>query len=81
MRPEASRFGRRCVCLLGPIESGQRSWSRVVVEAESAIVDAVPGGALGWLDDTRVLVQTYVRDVHSSRWRYEASRFYVRWQT
>ncbi|WP_437337521.1 hypothetical protein [Sorangium sp. So ce394] len=42
----------------------------------SALVNAVPGCAVGWVDDTRVLVQTYVQDRNTPRWNYKASTIY-----
>ncbi|XYH92923.1 hypothetical protein ACMHYB_34330 [Sorangium sp. So ce1128] len=42
---------------------------------DGALVNTVPGCAVGWLDDTRVLVQTYKRPL-DSRWIYDASTVY-----
>ncbi|XXY50957.1 hypothetical protein WME91_07405 [Sorangium sp. So ce269] len=40
------------------------------------LVNAVPGCAVGWLDDTRALVQTYIYNISTSRWEYRASTIY-----
>ncbi|WP_437515680.1 hypothetical protein [Sorangium sp. So ce1099] len=42
---------------------------------EGVLVNVVPGCAIGWIDDTRALVQTYRRNA-SDRWEYEASTVY-----
>ncbi|WP_437931423.1 hypothetical protein WMF37_19960 [Sorangium sp. So ce291] len=42
---------------------------------EGVLVNVVPGCAIGWIDDTRALVQTY-RRIASDRWEYEASTLY-----
>ncbi|WP_438000726.1 hypothetical protein WMF26_13800 [Sorangium sp. So ce185] len=42
----------------------------------SALVNAVRGCAVGWVDDTRVLVQTYVKDDDTFRWNYDKSTIY-----
>ncbi|HTN82674.1 MAG TPA: hypothetical protein VL242_03290 [Sorangium sp.] len=44
--------------------------------ADGVLVNAVPGCAVGWLDDTRALVQTYYYNVSTSRWTYQASTIY-----
>ncbi|WP_437742865.1 hypothetical protein WMF39_46320 [Sorangium sp. So ce1504] len=43
---------------------------------DSALVNVVPGCAIGWLDDTHVLVQSYTRFLQSSPWTYQASTIY-----
>ncbi|WP_437952023.1 hypothetical protein WME98_15655 [Sorangium sp. So ce296] len=43
---------------------------------DGALVNAVPGCAIGWIDDTRVLVQTYVFNSNRIRWEYQASTIY-----
>ncbi|CAN98745.1 PE-PGRS family protein [Sorangium cellulosum So ce56] len=43
---------------------------------DGALVNVVPGCAIGWLDDTHVLVQSYNRFPQSSRWTYQASTIY-----
>ncbi|WP_438010400.1 hypothetical protein WME89_18250 [Sorangium sp. So ce321] len=40
------------------------------------LVNAVPGCAVGWLDDTHALVQTYTDDDWNNRWEYRASTIY-----
>ncbi|WP_437759806.1 hypothetical protein [Sorangium sp. So ce1389] len=42
---------------------------------EGVLVNVVPGCAIGWVDDTRALVQTYRRNT-SDQWEYEASTLY-----
>ncbi|XXT23625.1 hypothetical protein WME94_18980 [Sorangium sp. So ce429] len=44
--------------------------------ADGVLVNAVPGCAIGWLDDTRALVQSYYYNVMTSRWTYQASTIY-----
>ncbi|WP_437569304.1 hypothetical protein [Sorangium sp. So ce542] len=43
---------------------------------DGALVNAVPGCAIGWIDDSRVLVQTYVFHSGRTRWEYKASTIY-----
>ncbi|WP_437802715.1 hypothetical protein [Sorangium sp. So ce693] len=43
---------------------------------DGALVNVVPGCAIGWLDDTHVLVQSYIRNFESSRWTCQASAIY-----
>ncbi|WP_437983025.1 hypothetical protein [Sorangium sp. So ce117] len=43
---------------------------------DGALVNVVPGCAIGWLDDTHVLVQSYTRFPQSSPWTYQASTIY-----
>ncbi|WP_437723060.1 hypothetical protein [Sorangium sp. So ce861] len=43
---------------------------------DGGLVNAVPGCAIGWIDEARVLVQTYVRPIGSTRWTYQASMIY-----
>ncbi|MGK3982747.1 hypothetical protein WME99_06900 [Sorangium sp. So ce136] len=42
---------------------------------EAVLVNVVPGCAIGWIDDTRALVQTYRRSA-AGGWEYEASTVY-----
>ncbi|WP_438010395.1 hypothetical protein WME89_18225 [Sorangium sp. So ce321] len=44
--------------------------------ADGVLVNAVPGCAVGWLDDTRALVQTYNYNLLTTRWDYLASIIY-----
>ncbi|WP_437730521.1 hypothetical protein [Sorangium sp. So ce1335] len=43
---------------------------------DGVLVNAVPGCAVGWLDDTRALVQTYFLNFLTSRWELQASTIY-----
>ncbi|WP_437713653.1 hypothetical protein WMF45_47460 [Sorangium sp. So ce448] len=43
---------------------------------DGALVNVVPGCAIGWLDDTHVLVQSYTRFLQSNPWTYQASTIY-----
>ncbi|XXX78791.1 hypothetical protein WMF30_08440 [Sorangium sp. So ce134] len=43
---------------------------------DGVLVNAVPGCAIGWLDDTRALVQTYQQYWLPSRWEYKATTIY-----
>jgi hypothetical protein len=43
---------------------------------DGALVNVVPGCAIGWIDDTHVLVQSYTRFLQSSPWTYQASTIY-----
>ncbi|WP_437973827.1 hypothetical protein WMF11_34955 [Sorangium sp. So ce295] len=43
---------------------------------DGVLVNAVPGCAVGWLDDTRALVQTYTRNFLTNRWELQASTLY-----
>ncbi|WP_437730512.1 hypothetical protein [Sorangium sp. So ce1335] len=40
---------------------------------DGMLVNAVPGCAVGWIDDTRALIQTYTRASSTAPWQYQAS--------
>ncbi|WP_437759324.1 hypothetical protein [Sorangium sp. So ce1389] len=44
--------------------------------ADGELVNAVPGCAVGWLDETRALVQTYDYNISTARYDYRASTIY-----